>query len=554
MENKGNYWTGVWNRRLSRRQALRGVGKAGIGLAGLTLIGCAAPSAPAPTPKSTAPTPKPAGPTPTPAPTYGGTLIGAMNGSPAFDPGWHFGGSTDQTLYYLVYNSLLHEEPDSSLAPELAESWEVPDPTTFVFKLKRGVKFHDGTDFNATVAKAHYERLGDEGHKGPQAIELRKSFKSAEALDDYTYKMTIKTPNSSFLYQNTRSSGPGMIPQPYDAKKKNNDLKISGIGTGPFVADGWLMDERASVKKFSGYWEKGVPYLDAFVWRVVPSSDVQVTMLKTGEIQLIAVAQTKDLPVLKADPNIVVAIKPGGKRKTIQFNMVNSPFKEKAIRQAVAYAIDRVALTQAVWQGLYTPGEGPFPPASWAYDPAQKGYPFDLAKAKEKMVEGGYPNGFEAKVSAASSRPDEVTMSEVIKEMLAKIGIRLNIAVTSDANWTVIRNTDDKEHQLLASSSGTADDPGNLIEVYYSSKMKIAMAKAKNPQLDSLLEKAQATYNQGEQKRYFQELGKLITEDVWSILTIAYPVNIIAYRKNVHSIDVGLNYSSLFTRKTWLSK
>ncbi|MBI2303633.1 MAG: ABC transporter substrate-binding protein [Chloroflexi bacterium] len=534
-----------WQRRLTRRQIIGGAARAGVGMAGLSILGCAA--APAATPVSS-----PA-PTATPGPTYGGTLIGIMGFMPAFDPGFHLSGSFDEALYDMVYNSLLLDKVDGTLAPELAESWEIPDPTTFVFKLRRGVKFHDGTDFNAQVVKAHYERLADKEYAGPQAVELKKSFKSAQAVDEYTYKMTIKEPAASFLPQCTTTGGSGMISNPADAKKRNDVLKTGGIGTGPFMANEWLMDERASVKKFSGYWEKGIPYLDAVVWRMIPSFDVQLTMLRAGEAHLNLEVQTKDLPLLKNDPNIVVRIVPGTKRKNLVMNMLNSPFKNKAVRQALAYAIDRETVTKAIWGDLYQVGAGPFPPSTWAYDPNLKGYPFDLAKAKEKLVEGGYPNGFQGKILSGGA-PDETQLAEVAQQQLAKIGIRLDVDVVEKAKWTSIRNTDDKTYDLFAASSGEASIPSYLIEEYYSPRAKVAMVKAKNPQLDSLLEKAKVIYEPEAQRPLVWDMAKLITEDVLGMYTVAYPVNIYAHRKEVHGTELAGNYTDIRLRKAWLAK
>ncbi|MBI2303442.1 MAG: hypothetical protein HYU86_01670 [Chloroflexi bacterium] len=552
MRGESNYWKTMAKERLTRRQVLGGAARAGLGLAGLSLLGCAA--APAATPTKA---PAAAG-TPTAVkPQYGGKIIGAAEATPGMDPGSNLAGSHDDLLKNHIYNGLVGLTVKGEYVPDLAESWENPDKTTFIFKLRRGVKFHDGTDFNAqTLKEGFYDRYtsGQKVHRTPPQFAKEKIIKSWDSVDDYTVKISLEKVFASFFYQNVAARSGGFVASPTALKKQNNDLTTQGVGTGPFTAGDWVLDDRVSLKKFPGYWEKDLPYLDEIVWRIIPDQNTAINMLRIGDINLILTVLVKDASLLESDPNVVVRKVPGSKRKTLSFNMVRPPFDKLANRQAVAYAIDRKALADAVWQGFYPPGDGPFPPSSWAYDPNLKGYPYDPAKAKEKLAEAGNPEGFTVTTAAATGRPDEITMSEVIQAQLAKVGIKLNIRTMDNATWTKARDKGIEEFQMMSSSTGSSDEPGYLYYVEYSRFGRTDFYRVENKEMEALYWKSEESYNLEERRPYLQELAKLITRDVWSFLILAYPFNIYAYRKGVNDTELGTNYTDIRLKKAWLSK
>ncbi|MBI2303321.1 MAG: ABC transporter substrate-binding protein [Chloroflexi bacterium] len=556
MKGTGNYWTQGLHRAYTRREVLRGAAKVGLGIAGLSVIGCAA--APAPSTPAKAPAASPAAQaTPTaPQPVYGGTIVHPISTNMGFDPGITVGSGYDMVLIYHVYNSLLHTSQGGLLEPELATSWEIPDLTTIVFKLRPDkIKFHDGADFNAQAVKVNFDRIIAPGFKATQAVEVANNLKSTDAVDERTVKLTLKSPYPPILDRLTGMSGG--ITSPNTATKYNNDLRQKGVGTGPFVAKEWVMDDHVTVEKFPDYWEKGLPYVDKVTWRNTPDPIVSQTMLRTGEAQFILDVPTKDVPSLKQDPNIVVVniSGPGAKRKVLHLNMMKEPFSKKAARQALAYAIDRQAVSSAVYGGLLPPADDPFPTASWAHDPTIKNYPYDPQKAKEKLVEAGYPNGFEFKAVTAPVRPDEVQASEVIQNMLAKVGIKMSLLVVENPKKMDIWKEDTKEFDAIGVvGAGSAQDPIYLLEKYYTRKGDYANIKVPFPEVEDLIDKAKQTYKLEEQKPLLQKAARLLTEEVWAEYGIVYETIIVAHRKELKNYAHGPHPFYARFRKVWLSK
>lgn len=546
-----NCWRGLWRRPMSRRQILRLASRTGIGLVGLSIVGCAA--APAPSTPSKAPTaPSPATQA-TPQPVYGGTIVHAISSNMTLDSAFNVGGGYDQIALYHLYNTLLHVTPKITLEPEMALSWEIPDKTTFIYKLRRGVKFHDGADFNAQAVKANFDRILDPDFKPTGPTEVRPNVKAVEVVDDATIKFTLKGPNSEFPGSALASTYGGIV-SPLAPARYNNDLRRHGVGTGPFQSAEWVLDDHITVKKFPGYWDAGLPYLDQITWKIIPDPTVRRTLLLTGEAQFIMEMGQQDIEALKADTNVKVVTQPGIKRNVVHFNMRKEPFSKKAARQALAYAVDRESISQAVYGGTWKAAEGLFPPISPFHDPTIKNYPFDLKKAQEKLAEAGYPSGFEFLAMVASARPDEPQAAEIMKSQLAKVGVKMNIVVYDVPTYLQVWKTDVDKVDAIVTTAGHAMEPIRLIQNYYTKDGGYANIKVDFPELEALVAKAKETYDLEEQRRYLNQADKLITENVWAEWAYVYDATFFAYRKNVMNYVHGPHPYQARFRKVWLSK
>lgn len=541
---------------------LRKAAKAGIGLTGFALIGCAAASTTTPT---RAPTASPV-PTPTSAkPTAGGTLIVAQRGTTTMDPDQASGGA-DAYLFPNLYNSLTAVDKVGKSVPELVESWETPDSTTVILKLKKGVKFHDGTAFNAQAVKFNYDRsynpdqIGYPKFKSGSARHLER-VKSYETVDDYTFKFTLKGPSSSFLYLGTggqmSSEAPGWMVSPEGVKKFDNDLRQHGVGTGPFQFAEWRMDDRIALKKFPDYWEAGVPYLDGITWRAIPDSTAAMTMLKNNEVQWDNWFDFKDLETMKADPNLVLIADSVPGFVYLMLNQKKPPFNNVALRQAVAYAIDREAISKVVYKGVHPAAEAWFGTHSWAYDPKIKGYPYDLAKAREKLKEGGKPEGFEFIISVASAFPDWVQAAELMQGMLTKVSIKAKIELVERATMSTRRNTGEYVAESVG-TSGDVDPHPDLARIHGTKSgwgpAALDPNDAVTKQVDALIDKGDAVYDIEERKKIYSEAQKILVDQVHFFLVLTYQTS-----RNVHWKGIAgyiQHPGRFFTsyRKVWFQK
>ncbi|MBI2303448.1 MAG: ABC transporter substrate-binding protein [Chloroflexi bacterium] len=555
MSPEGNYWKRALNHRLSRRAWLARASRVGMGLAGLSLVGCAAAPVATPTKAPTTPvsTPRPAV-TPTPAvakPIPGGTLTATIRSNLSEDPAYQLHGGHDQMAKYHIYNTLQNLTRKVTVEPELALSWENPDPTTFVYKLRKGVKFHDGADFNAQAVKANFDRMLDPNVKFDGASNVTKNVNAAEVVDDATVKLILKGPYADFDISVPAEFG---IISPLALAKYKNDLRQNGVGTGPFQAGEWAMDSHATLKKFPGYWQQGLPYLDEIKFRVVPDSTVAVTLLKTGESDFDLDFTFKEIPLIKGDPNVVFVVEPGIKRRAVILNMVKEPFSKKAARQVIAYGVDRKAISEVVFGGLFPPADSIFPPSSFFHDTTIKNYPFDPAKAKEKMVEAGYPQGFEFNAAVSTAYPTEIQVAEIMKDQLGKIGVKVNVNVVEHATFMDAWQKETKKYDVMIISAGHSMEPTRLVERYYTQKGDYNMLKVPFPELDSLVDKVKSTYKAEERKALFNAADKLITENVWAGWIYVYESNWFAYRKRVMNYVHGPHPFYARFRETWLAK
>ncbi|MBI2304543.1 MAG: ABC transporter substrate-binding protein [Chloroflexi bacterium] len=536
-----DYWSRVLGRRLSRRQILRTAAGAGLGLAGASLLAC--------TPVETKPAATPtAAKTPTPAkPVSGGRLRFAIPSNPSgFDPATTEGGY-DYYQFLQMYQNLAGLNPKDEPVPELAQSWEAPDPATYIFKLRKDVKFHDGAAFDAAAMKANYDRHRDPATKsrGVRQLELLNSF---DVVDDYTVKYTLKKPSASIFY-NVFVHRTSAIFSP-KAVKDGVNLKTKGVGSGPFQFVDWVMDDHITLKKFPGYWEKDLPYLDEIYYRVIPDPTVQVTTLRTGEVDFLAEVRTQDLGPLKGDSNLNVMVLPGISWMPLYLNHKRADLDKKPLRQAIAYAIDREALSK-IFNGILPPANAPLTPAIWAFDASVKGYPYDQAQAKAKLTEGGKPEGFKFDVLVSTAHSGAVSVAEAVKNQLAKVGITMNIQLLEQT--TVIdRVLKGDADAWLSTTGGGSSDPNYLMMQFFHSSARLNLGRAKDSELDALIEKADTTYAREQARPLYSQMLKKVVDEVHAQIPLLYEMNLQATSKKVRNYVVYPDWKPRF-KTVWLA-
>lgn len=538
MEGQSHYWSRLLSKQVSRRQALRSAVSGALGLAGLYLAGCApAPKAP--------PTPAKAGP------VYGGILRVASKGTIGEEPHKSLGGNFDNMARNQLYNTLVGLDSKANpVNDQLAESWEIPEPDKFIFRLRKSIQFHDGVDFNASVVRFNYQRIIDTPAFADRKSRLQQAVKSMEVIDDYTVRYNLTGPYGGFLAGVANDSMCAMV-SPEAAKKYNNDLTKYGVGTGPFQHQEWLQDDHVTMKRFDGYWKKGLPYLDSVVAKIIPDTVVQTTMLKTGEIDFLSEVEGKFIEDLRRSQDIEVVIKPAAGISAIFINSKEPPFNNKAVRQALAYAIDKEAIQKSVFQGLNTMAHGQFSPVYWFYDPSLKGYPYDPAKAKAKLAEGGYPDGLEIEALTSPNYPQLVEMAEAVQAQVAKVGMKLKI---QNIEWAKFLDLSKQgRYKMRFSRTNTGPDPAWHV-AYNLHPIKAPYAAAVSadfPELRQLMEKGEQTYDKEERGRIYNQLERSIIEEVYYNIPVVWESIMLAYRKQVSNYVPGIEVPRWFFESVW---
>lgn len=423
--------------------------------------------APAPAP-TTAPAAKAAAPTAAPAakaaPKLGGKLTWGMEVPPVnVVP---FGGiSQGQVLSKeLNYDSLVEWDKDLIVQPALAESWSTPDEKTYIFKLRQGVKFHNGDEVTAEDVKYSIELQANPPAPGVKVGQYPK-IASVDVVDKYTARFNMTGPDPTVLGYLAWARYSPIIPKGlYD---KVNVL-TTAVGTGPFKMTEFVENDRIVNVKNKDFWKQGQPYLDELTFKVLPDESARVAALRSGAIDG-CVISPDSARALRNDPNITVYKGPVSAPRVLQFTIKGDgkPWNKKEVRQAMSKAINRQEIIDKVYSGeaFLT---GPVPPGygDWFIpndELANKWLKFDLDAAKKLMADAGFANGFEVTLNAISAPNDYTQIAEVVKEHLKKINIEVKVA--SEELGTIAKRVGDGTFDFLATGRGMRHDvTGHIVD------------------------------------------------------------------------------------------
>ena len=458
-------------------------------------------------PSSTAaPASAPAG-----APKRGGRLRVSLVSEPTnLDPHTST-GTADTHVQRQVSEPLVDLDENLNPVPVLAQSWEQPDPTTLVFKLRPGIKFHDGSDLDAAVVKWHFERQLDPATKAFNRT-LLESIATVEAVDTTTVKLSLKEPDPALISIIANSGAGRVVPKSAFDKLGAEGLIRNPVGTGPFKFVEWVQGSHITLRRNESYWQNDRPHLDEIVFRIVPDSGVKLTELRTGNTDFIDDFLVRDANTAKSDLNLEVSMIPGLGYLLIELNHGKPPFDNIALRQAFAAAVNLTALDRVIYLGSGAIAQGPIPPNSWAFDKELTGWgpAANLELAKQKLAEGGQPNGF--KFTFDTNTPTQrVQISQLIQEQLRQVGMEMEILILEPGPYGARRPSLEYVSRL-ATWSGRADPIGNMYS-HFVTKGANNFGAYSNPEVDKHLEVARTSLNRDERIRAFHAAQKLITED-----------------------------------------
>ncbi|MCW3474743.1 ABC transporter substrate-binding protein [Limobrevibacterium gyesilva] len=463
-------------------------------------------------------------------PQYGGTLTVALqNDAKSLDPTFQINFSERQPLY-LIFNTLVGLAPDFTILPELAERWETSgDGRRLVLHLRGGVKFQDGTPFNAGAAKWNLDRRMDAKVNSPSRLPLLELISSIEAPDDNTLVLNLKGPAPSLLGMLAQREGFMISPQ--SAEKYGDAVGQNPVGTGPFVFKEWSPGARIVVEKNPNYWEGGKPYLDRIVFVLTSNSAVGIPRLITRELDFVGALSPLDIRPLEKQSGIKLAQSPGSRWLALQMRVDRPPFDNLKLRQAMAHAIDRQRLINIVMDGKATIADGFTPPGLWWFDPALRSYPYDPAKAKALLAEIGPMPGLEL---ALSTQPVALyqQISQLAQEQLKAIGLTVKLQPVSVSDWypQLIQGA----INFLPIRWTQRPDPDGLFTYLFHGKSAANTSRYVNPEVDSLLDKARGLSDQSERARLYREAQALMTHDL-PYIPLFFSIEFAAMRDNVRN-------------------
>jgi glutathione transport system substrate-binding protein len=337
--------------------------------------------------------------------------------------------NTNTTLTTAVtksfYQGLFEFDKDLKVRPVLAESYTVSkDGLVYTFKLRAGVKFHDGTDFNAEAVKASLDRVMNPDNKLGRYNQFNR-IEKVEAVGPLSVRITLKEAFGPFINSLAHASA-AMISPAALKKYGNKDIAFNPVGTGPFVFVEWKQTDFVKAKKFDGYWQKGYPKVDTITWRPVPENNTRAAMLQTGEADFAFPLPYEQADSLKGNAKLNVTSSPSIITRYVSFNQMHKPFDNVKVREAINYAINKQALAKVAFNGYAVPAEG-YVPQGVQYAHKMAPWPYDPAKARQLLKEAGYPNGFESVLWSAYTTTTAQKAIQFIQQQLAQVGIKVTV-------------------------------------------------------------------------------------------------------------------------------
>ena len=430
-------------------------------------------------------------------------------GLSTFPPGlspWNNTGASSNNVKLCLYRGLMGYDPEANLVPEVAESYEWPDPNTVVFKLRDNAVFHNGEPVTANDVVFTFESIIAED----SSAYLKSSFlniTSVEAVDAKTVKFSLELPSAVFLKELANYCA-GIV-------WKGSDTE-NPIGCGPYTKTGEERGVFIEVTKFGDFYAEGEPLTDKILFTAYADQNLRYAALETGDVDVIeylpwpqfeAVEQSETL-------NIGATVSPF---MLVLFNVAkDGPFKDPKVRQAVGYAVQRQDVIDAAFAGRGSPLLGlPNPPGS-PYDTSDPAieYSFDPEKAKALLAEAGYPNGFSCRLLATSTYGMHQDTASVVQAYLQMIGINATLDLPDWA--TRVKKGKEGDYDIAVHGlSGFYNDPNALWPLLHSGPANYTRSFGfESARIDELLEKGRATMDEAERGAIYKELAKAYYQEV----------------------------------------
>ena len=450
-------------------------------------------------------------------------IVGQIAEPKALDPA-AVTAVNDFRILMNVYDGLVrYKDGTLEVEPALATDWEInEDGTVYTFTLREGVRFHDGSPFNAEAVKFNFDRMLNEDHPFYETGPFPLSFffsavETVEALDEQTVRFTLNAPYAPFL--SNLAYPTGLIVSPAAVEQHGADFGRNPSGTGPFRFAEWRSNEAVVVEANADYWD-GAPELQAVVFRPITDANTRTAEMLAGGIDLMVEVPPVALSEFQ-DDSYAVHEQAGPHVWFLILNAKEGPFADRRVRQAANYAVNKSALVSEVLEGTAEVAAGPTPPAfAWAYNESLEPYPYDPDKARELIAEAG-ADGAELTfyvTEGGSGMLDPIAMGTAIQADLEAVGFDVTIETyewntflgevnpglegKADMAEMAWMTNDPDTLPFLALRTEAWPDKGGFNSGYYS-----------NPKVDELLEAARVATDQEERARLYKEMQTIVQED-----------------------------------------
>lgn len=493
----------------------------------------------------------------------GGTLVYAQNLQiKNLDPGNPLDYPASYDGLYAIYSRLYTFDADMQFQPDLADSYEVSaDGKAWTFILKQGVLFHDGTPFDATAVKIHYDRLAEQEPSTPRPNggNWRLQLQEVVVEDAYTVTIVTKQPLGAML--NLLAHGSGGIISPASLETHGDDVGLHPVGTGPYMVSEFKAGESLTLERYEGY-HGTKPAVQQLVMRPVLEAAARIAALETGEADVIYDVPPVDVQRLEANSDVEVIRRASLRGYYIGLNLLRPALEDVAVRQALNHAVDRDAIIQALFFGYATKLDSPFAPDLFSYA-STKTYDYNPDTAKQLLDGAGWVEGSDGVrqngdirlagnlLIAEGEYPQDIQVGQVIQSQLKEIGMELEI-------WKVeasVRISDHMRNANLLPTQVEYDtyfwafnpsngDPGAVMALFdwrtNALDQPIAnwdMCFYNNQHVNDLIAQGETTTDLEARKVIYQEIQQIVMDEA-PYIYLYVPDGIIATRKDVSGVKL----------------
>ena len=478
------------------------------------------------------------------------TLVMIIESSPTnLDPRVGIDAQSER-IDALIFDDLLDRDEHLNVKPALAERWEVPDPLTYIFHIRHGVKFHDGRSLTSRDVKWTFDSMLQSKIRTTRAAAYRY-VDHVDAPDDYTVMFKMKEPYSTLLW-NLSDGAMGIVP--YGALA---EMTTHPVGSGPFRFVSAEQDKEVIVERNDAYWGDK-PRVPRVRFAVVPDTTTRALELRKGSADIVSNALTSDMVLaLQKEPSLQVERAPGTVYSYLAFNLRDPILGDVRVRHALAYAIDRRPMIHYLWRDFAKPADSILPPQSWAYNAEVPKYGFDPEKARQILDAAGYPlvNGVRFRITMKTSTEESTRlMVAVLQQQLRDVGIALDIRTFESA--TFMADVISGAYQMYSLRwIGGNEDPDIFEYAFHSDKFPPHGANRTfyvNPKLDALINRGRSETDPTRRKAVYADIQTILATDL-PYINLWFLDNVVVHTKRVRNVTLNPSGNYDFLTKAEIS-
>ncbi|MDF1855883.1 ABC transporter substrate-binding protein [Pseudooceanicola sp.] len=438
--------------------------------------------------------------------------------------------STDSNVLWNIYDTLIRPTADLGPAPGLAESWEWEDEKTLVLNLRKGVKFQDGTDFDAAAVVHNIDFAKHDPRT--RVSNLLETVREAEARDSHTAVLHLFTPDVALLMALTERVG--MMASPTARKERGEDHDRHPAGAGMFKVDAWNEASDVELSAFADYWDKENQYLDGMVVSIIADTSTGVRSVLSGQNNFMHQVPTLQVKQLQNQPDLELYVGPQLYFHKLYFNLSEKrggPLMDKRVRQAINYAVNKDAFNQVICSGLGEIANMCVPEGSPGYDAeAASRYSYDPEKAKALLAEAGYADGCDLVFCFYANPPGQQRM-EVVSSMLTAVGF--NLTFKSGSVPQMGKDWNDGAGDVFMSAWTGRPDPALSMNLLYHKTSYYVKGDAEpSKEFTAMLEATRSTVDPAEREEVMRKTARMERELAMELPLVFQP-QIVLHRPNV---------------------